>query len=284
MKFLDVLAPAPSGVGALCARKRLRRSRCERCVTRCPTGALGWRDGALTLLAERCTGCGICLFVCPSDALENLAPLQRHYHDGVLLGPFTLPVAVEELLLWHTHYGIRAVAVDLSQSPHWLRALGELNLRLRERGEPGWQCVPVNPMPGGAKRRLLRAQGERGRVPHDLAARRAAGALCNAGSATLDTTRCLLCGACEKACAAGSIRFSEQALTLDPARCTGCGDCAAVCPADAVRMDAGDTGAAIRYTLYHARCAQCGEPWRAWQQGETRCPLCRRHGFGMRGG
>ncbi|EOC1327337.1 4Fe-4S binding protein [Cronobacter dublinensis] len=271
-------------MGARCARKRLCRSRCERCVTRCPTGALRWRDGALTLLAERCTGCGICLFVCPADALENLSPLQRHYHDGVLLGPFTLPVAVEELLLWHTHYGIRAVAVDLSQSPHWLRALGELNLRLRERGEPGWQCVPVNPMPGGAKRRLLGVQGERVRVPHDLAARRAAGALCNAGSATLDTTRCLLCGACEKACAAGSIRFSEQALTLDPARCTGCGDCAAVCPADAVRMDAGDTGAAIRYTLYHARCAQCGEAWRAWQQGETRCPLCRRHGFGMRGG
>ncbi|EOU9533207.1 4Fe-4S dicluster domain-containing protein [Cronobacter dublinensis] len=247
MKFLDVLAPAPPGVGARCARKRLRHSGCERCVTRCPTGALGWRDGALTLLAERCTGCGICLYVCPADALENLAPLQRHYHDGVVLGPFTLPVAVEELLLWHTHYGIRAVAVDLSQSPHWLRALGELNLRLRERGEPGWECVPISQTPGRAK-------------------------------------RCLLCGACEKACVAGAVTFSEQALTLDPTRCTGCGDCAAVCPADAVRMAALDTGVASRYTIYHARCVQCGEAWRAWQQGETRCPLCRRHGYGMRGG
>lgn len=110
MKLIDTFAPAPPGVGARCARKRLRRSRCEHCVARCPTGALAWRDGDIHLLAERCTGCGICLFVCPADALENLAPLRRHYRDGVLLGPFTLPVAVGSC-----YCGIRITAFVRSQ-------------------------------------------------------------------------------------------------------------------------------------------------------------------------
>ncbi len=284
MKFLDVLAPAPPGVGARCARKRLRRSRCERCVTRCPTGALGWRDGALTLLAERCTGCGICLFVCPADALENLAPLQRHYHDGVLLGRLRCRSPLKSCCS-----GIR---ITVSAPSRWICRSPRTGCA--RSASLTCDCASAANRAGSACRSARCRAGRSavcwasranaGACRIVLGARRAAGALCNAGSATLDTTRCLLCGACEKACATGSITFSEQALTLDPARCTGCGDCAAVCPADAVRMDAGDTGAAIRYTLYHARCAQCGEAWRAWQQGETRCPLCRRHGFGMRGG
>ncbi|EOV9016123.1 4Fe-4S binding protein [Cronobacter muytjensii] len=282
MKLIDTFAPAPPGVGARCARKRLRRSRCEHCVARCPTGALAWRDGDIHLLAERCTGCGICLFVCPADALENLAPLRRHYRDGVLLGPFTLPVAVGELLLWHTHYGIRAVAVDLTLFPHWLQPLAELNLRLRERGEPGWRCLPATQTPGETTRRWLRGEG--GRVPHDVATRWAAGALCSKYGVALASSRCLLCGACGKVCVAGAITFSDEAVTLDPARCTGCGDCAAVCPTDAVSIEAGDTGPVSRQAIYHARCERCGEPWRAWRQDETRCPLCRHHRFGMRGG
>jgi len=107
---------------------RRSASRCDYCVTRCPTGALAFHHHEVILAPERCTGCGICLFVCPADALKYLSPLMRRHRDGVLLGPFTLPVAAEELMLWHTHYAIRAVAVDLTQHPHWLRPLAELNL------------------------------------------------------------------------------------------------------------------------------------------------------------
>ncbi|MBE8214707.1 4Fe-4S binding protein, partial [Leptospira borgpetersenii serovar Ballum] len=52
----------------------------------------------------------------------------------------------------------------------------------------------------------------------------------------LDTTRCLLCGACGRACASGAIRFGEQAVAIDTKCCNGCGDCAAVCPVNAVNI------------------------------------------------
>ncbi|EOL9002474.1 4Fe-4S binding protein [Cronobacter turicensis] len=282
MNLFDMIAPAQPCVGARCARKRLPRSRCDYCVTRCPTGALALHHHDVILASDRCTGCGICLFVCPADALEYLSPLMRRHRDGVLLGPFTLPVAAEELMLWHTHYAIRAVAVDITQNPHWLRPLAELNLWLQRRGEPGWQCVTVSPEAGEARRRLLRPEGAR--VPHDAAGRRAAGAFSTAYRITLDASRCLLCGACGRVCARGAIRFSEPSVTLDSSRCDGCGDCAAVCPVEAAEVVAGEAVPPVRMALYPARCERCGEPWRAWQPGEKHCPVCRRHAFSMRGG
>ncbi|CCK02498.1 Putative polyferredoxin [Cronobacter sakazakii 701] len=91
----------------------------------------------------------------------------------------------------------------------------------------------------------------------------------------LDTTRCLLCGACGRACASGAIRFGEQDFTLNTGCCDGCGDCAAVCPVDAFKKGRGFNPRA---------CERCGEPWRAWHPGEKVCPVCQRHGFSMRGG
>ncbi|NCH99309.1 polyferredoxin [Cronobacter malonaticus] len=284
MDLFDTIAPAQPCVGARCARKRLARSRCDYCVTRCPSGALAIHHHEVILAPERCTGCGICLFVCPADALENLVPLARTHRDGVLLGPYTLPVAAEELMLWHTQYRIRAVAVDLMRDPLWLRPLAELNLWLKKRGEPLWQCVAVSSTPGEAKRRLLRPDGERARVRYDTATRRAAGAFSTTCVAALDATRCLVCGACDRVCAGGAIRVDEEDFTLNTARCDGCGHCAAVCPVEAITITEGDAGPLIRRALHHARCERCGEPWRAWRQGEKLCPVCRRHGFNMRGG
>ncbi len=169
MRLFNTIAPAQPCVGARCARKRLARSRCDYCVKRCPTGALSIHHHEVILAPEHCTGCGICLFVCPADALEDLVPLARIHREGVLLGPFTQPVAAEELMLWHTQYRIRAVAVDLTRDTLWLRPLAELNLWLKKRGEPGWQCVAVSPAAGEAKRRLLRPDGERARVAYDVA-------------------------------------------------------------------------------------------------------------------
>ncbi|ELY4524465.1 4Fe-4S binding protein [Cronobacter turicensis] len=282
MNLFDMIAPAQPCVSARCARKRLPRSRCDYCVTRCPTGALALHHHEVILAPECCTGCGICLFVCPADALEYLSPLMRRHRDGVLLGPFMLPVATEELMLWHTHYAIRAVAVDVTQHPHWLRPLAELNLWLQRRGEPGWRCVTVSPETGEARRRLVRLEGTR--VPHDAAERRAAGAFSTTYRTTLDATRCLLCGACGRVCARSAIRFSEPSVTLDSSRCDGCGDCAAVCPVEAAEVVEGEAVPPVRMALYTAPCERCGEPWRAWQPGEKHCPVCRRHAFSMRGG
>jgi ferredoxin len=43
---------------------------CEACIERCEMGALKIVDGNLTRDEKRCIGCGLCMYVCPTDALS----------------------------------------------------------------------------------------------------------------------------------------------------------------------------------------------------------------------
>lgn len=43
---------------------------CEACIDRCEMGALKMVEGKLTRDEKRCIGCGLCMYVCPTDALS----------------------------------------------------------------------------------------------------------------------------------------------------------------------------------------------------------------------
>ena len=48
---------------------------CESCIDRCQMEALKMKDGKLTFNAIRCLGCGLCAYVCPTEAI-SLKPLE----------------------------------------------------------------------------------------------------------------------------------------------------------------------------------------------------------------
>lgn len=44
---------------------------CGDCVTQCPTGALGWKDGKVALVrSDVCTYCATCEDICLMNAIE----------------------------------------------------------------------------------------------------------------------------------------------------------------------------------------------------------------------
>lgn len=73
-----------------------------------------------------------------------------------LVGPFSLQApTVDELLLWHSQYGIRFIDIAVERSAQWLMALAGLNLALRRYGEPGWSFKHVVGAEINASRRTL---------------------------------------------------------------------------------------------------------------------------------
>lgn len=47
-----------------------RDSQCEECIHHCFYGAIKWMDGQIAINSEKCTGCGLCIGVCPKNLLE----------------------------------------------------------------------------------------------------------------------------------------------------------------------------------------------------------------------
>lgn len=72
------------------------------------------------------------------------------------MGPFSLQApTVDELLLWHSQYGIRFIDIAVERSAQWLMALAGLNLALRRYGETGWSFKHVVGAEINASRRTL---------------------------------------------------------------------------------------------------------------------------------
>ncbi|WP_312979469.1 4Fe-4S binding protein [Atlantibacter sp.] len=280
------LNPAPPGAGFLCVRYKVKKNACQACVDACPLRAISLTAGQVVIDESQCNQCGRCLFACPTDALENIHPVKRHWHDDRLTAPLSAqPACVEELLMWHFHYGIRAIELD---TPHqgWLRAIAELNLTLKQLDEPVWRLAqPASIAVNTARRQWLRMnnQTDSGEVPYGRRALRDAVTFVNHYSMTFTAEQCYLCGACARICPEQAIRLEADCLTLDNARCTGCGQCAAVCfPAaiDSVKMP--NTQAEQRLPVMQQHCDTCGQAFSAWTAEQSTCPFCRQHTIGMR--
>lgn len=127
-----------------CVRRRFRFSSCRACADVCPAQAFSLAQGQVSIDTTRCIACGDCLFVCPVDAITGIKPVKRFVQGDTLVGPFSLQApTVDELLLWHSQYGIRFIDIAVERSAQWLMALARLNLALRRYGEPGWSFKHV---------------------------------------------------------------------------------------------------------------------------------------------
>lgn len=54
---------------------------------------------------------------------------------------------------------------------------------------------------------------------------------------TVSGKKCLVCGACLKACAQRAIQLLEDSAVIDATRCSGCGRCITLCPTQAIRIN-----------------------------------------------
>ncbi|WP_332555451.1 4Fe-4S binding protein [Citrobacter sp.] len=289
MSVLSMMnSPAPPGVGASCVRKRLPHHTCDACRQVCPVQAITFTVNAVMLDDASCIRCGHCLFACPVDALENLNAAERKYRDASLVAPFsTLAAGVDELLMWHIQYTIRAVELNIDEYPAWALAVAALNIRLKALNEPLWQIIP--PVSGRVnvfRRHLLRFNEERARSARVKASQRLRRNVWQAygeHQLSLNESLCILCGACERICEEKAITFTEKEMVLSSSSCTGCNNCAIACPTKAIKTQAKVGNCEVVSVSYSQRiCSGCQREFPTLNPDDKQCPICQRHEFGMR--
>ncbi|MCW2454081.1 DmsC/YnfH family molybdoenzyme membrane anchor subunit [Rahnella aceris] len=211
------------------------------------------------------------------------------YRADRLVMPLTrVAPCTEELLMWHSEYGIRFVEMKAESAAGWFKAIATLNVRLKRMQEPLWNIVPPSRQTmNGSRRRWLHLKNEgasAGNVPVGRRFRRARFTQISEYHVDLDKHRCVLCGACSRVCPEQAIRLDNLALTLDPVKCTGCGNCEAVCFDGAISVSARENSESTLTVsrLEQAQCRVCGCIFPAWSAQDNECAVCRRHAFGMR--
>ncbi|AEX54446.1 putative polyferredoxin [Rahnella aquatilis CIP 78.65 = ATCC 33071] len=280
--------PRFTGAGKACVRNTVKNSRCVACAEVCPTGAVTFnKEKMMVINPQACIGCGYCLFNCPTGAPEGISPAQRHYRGDRLVTPLsTIAPCPEELLMWHSEYGIRFVEMTADSAAGWFLAVATLNVRLKQMQEPLWNIVPPSRQTfNGSRRRWLHLKNEgasAGNVPVGRRSRRTRFTQISEYHLDLDKGRCALCGACSRICPEQAICLDNLALTLDPVKCTGCGNCEAVCFDGALFVRESNEGTLTVYSLEQAQCRVCRHLFPAWSARDNECPVCRRHAFGMR--
>lgn len=278
---------APVGAGHSCVRNRVQQANCQACVLACSVDAVTVSDGKVYFDTDTCIGCGACQFACPTGAVEQLALPRRHYREGALVMPLSAAApGVDELLMWHAEYQIRAVELDMALNPAWVMAIAALNLKLKQLKQPQWTILPpVVTAIDKARRHWLQinnVKGNTANVTPGWRARRAHFSEVSEYQLALDQTECFLCGACARVCPEDAIQLAGESMTLNHSRCTGCGSCEDVCFPHAIKVKPSDECELTTLPIHEVPCSTCHRPFFAWTAQSQECPICQRHHHGMR--
>lgn len=286
-RFIKVDLPPDPIINDKCVRKRLKNSVCDSCSQTCPVGAITFGISEATINNELCYQCGNCLFSCPVDAIENIAPHQRAYLSNHLVIRHDEPLAsVEELLVWHKQYHIKGIEIAEPLVDKWLPILAALNLKLKTLQEPIWQLIIAQPpeIDSGRRQMFFRQKLDeqplnKGQVSTGLNARKQYYPQDSWFHIQLDESSCILCGACAKVCDEQAIMLENHQFIFDEKRCTGCMSCQVVCFPKSIHVEevVAKNSEPIVYHYYDGLCQKCRLPFLAWQQNETLCPICTQH-------
>ncbi|HEM7153495.1 TPA: 4Fe-4S binding protein [Providencia stuartii] len=280
------LPPEPS-INDKCVRKRLKNSVCDSCSQVCPVGAISFETMNATIDNQLCYQCGNCLFSCSVDAIENISPHERTYHNNHLVISHDEPLAsVEELLVWHKQYQINGVEIAEPLVEKWLPVLAALNIQLKTLQEPIWQLVVTQPPEIDSGRRSLFFRQKldenplnKGQVRTGLNARKQLYPQDSWFHIELDVSSCILCGACAKVCDEQAILIEENQFIFDEKRCTGCMSCQVVCfpKSIEVKSQVAKNNQPTVYHYYDAQCEKCRLAFLSWQPNAHLCPICAQH-------
>jgi len=177
------------------------------CAAACPFDAIVKTDGGIYKVdAEKCTGCGKCVGVCPKTIIE-LVPLEHKVQ--------VLCSSKDKGKETRDKCTLGCIGCKLCEKACPVDAIHvQDNLAVMDQEK----CISCGVCAGKCPRKIILDEGP------------------VRGKAVIDD-KCVGCTLCTKVCPVGAITGERKELhRVDSAKCIGCGLCVAKCPKKAITM------------------------------------------------
>lgn len=279
-------------VSEACSKKKSPLSTCTACMDECPHGALVIEERTLKLDEKACSLCGVCITVCPQQAIKGQSPARKVIQDYLSLQDDSPLPSFLELLYFHKK-GVRFIqksAVDEDLNKRIEEANEVLNvmklepilitktLSLKEDAQPklsrrgfftklsmdGKNTVLSSVTP--VKWRFNENSFKSSNLYNDWAFH----------EVRMHEEKCTLCGACFNICPTQIFTLENDTLKIDEKNCSGCNLCMDICQHSGIQIaNSIHKVREVAYHVYKNECTTCRSSFYSWVESNE-CEICKR--------
>jgi ferredoxin len=275
-----------------CTRRISPMGSCTACIEECPADAIHLDNGKININEKLCTTCGVCITVCPVQAIKGQSPARKVFQKYLSLQDDpTLPTMVE--LLYYHKKGIRLIhrpwiCEDLRDRVDRVNELldrmetepmilvDEVFLEIEEQTKISRRAFFAK-LTSDSKTTILTSM-----TPIKWRFNEASFQIpgfykdWSFYEIKINLEDCTLCEACFSICPSNVFNFSGDSLKLTDHNCSGCRLCSDICMENSIEIIENlHRGADTSYKVVKNTCIKCNSDFHSWTESQE-CTICCR--------
>ncbi|WP_079508514.1 indolepyruvate ferredoxin oxidoreductase subunit alpha [Mesobacillus jeotgali] len=275
-----------------CTRRISNMGSCTACIDECPADAIHLDNGKININGKLCTTCGVCITVCPVQAIKGQSPARKVIqHYLFLQDDSTWPTMVE--LLYYHKKGIRIIHKPLFSEDLMERVDLANELLNKMNSEP--MILVNNVVLEKEEQTKISRRALFTKLAYDskktiLTSMTPIKWRFNERSfqipgfykdwsfyeVKMNLEDCTLCEACFKICPSDVFNLDGDSLKLTDHNCSGCRLCIDICKENSIEiMQNFHRSAEISYKVVKNYCNKCKIDFYSWTESEE-CKICSR--------
>lgn len=273
-----------------CTRKISPLSACSACMDECPDKAILFEEGKIHIDDKRCSSCGVCITVCPVQAVKGQSPSRKVSQNYLLLEQQSPLPGIMEMLYYHKkgiryihHHALNSDLVDRishvneileSMQLELLQVTNQIVLEEKEQHRLSRRGFFAKLSTDSKKTLLSSVTPVKWRFNECSFKPSALFKDWSFYQVRISENECTLCEGCFNVCPPGVFSIVENELLLNESQCAGCNLCMDICNTSAINVELKiHQNPPVSYNMHKNTCTKCGSGFHAWEESDS-CHIC----------